>query len=292
MGHLTLLAEDVISALDRFPSDLEELILTTYAPHPEWEEYVKGRYSETKKKDRLTLGGPKPSSHMGSSGFPGGNAGGGGGAFGFDGEEAKAFGVGVGAGAGGKAGLGGGAGAGAGAVGGGVGRIAVDEAAMFPGLRLDETNADTFAPRTLASSLSSSSSSSKPSSKFEIEQGDIDGRRVINVGGVERKADVPEDVIGTSSPSRRNDGAGAGGTSDSSGSGVKGEFRRVGVDGGSRSSSGRNVIAGVRNTADFGPAVVNPLEDENEDEDEEKYGNSRTTHVSFSFPLLLVRNRD
>lgn len=262
MGHLTLLAEDVISALDRFPPDLSSQILNSYAPHPEWEEYIKGRYSETKKKDRLALGGPKPSSSLSSSSSTGG-----GGGFGFDGEpgfgvEAKAsFG-----------GAGTGMGAGGGVAGpGGVGRMAVDETAMFPGLRLDETNADTFAPR-LSPSPSSSAGGKPSSTKFEIEQGDIEGRGVINVGGVERRADVPEDIPGSSSSNSGNSSA------NSSGRGVKGEFRRVGFDddvGSSRSSSGRSVTAGVRNTADFGPSLP-----DDEDEDEEKYGNSRTTHFA------------
>jgi hypothetical protein len=225
MGHLTLLAEDVISALDRFPFDLQSLIYTSYTPQPEWEEYVKGRYSETKRKDRLVLGGPKPSSSMSSSGFSGSSFGEG------IGVETKA-------------------------PGGGVGRMAVDEAAMFPGLRLDETNADTFTPR-------SSSKGSLP--KIEIEQGDIEGI-TIGIGDVERKADVPEDV-GSS--------LGRGGSGE-----VRGEFRRIGFDGGSRSPSGRTVSTGVRNTADFGPPVVGGPEDEEDEDDEEKYGNSRTTHVS------------
>ncbi|KAF5357885.1 hypothetical protein D9756_001201 [Leucocoprinus leucothites] len=151
MGHLTLLAEDVISALDRFPPDLSSQILNSYAPHPEWEEYIKGRYSETKKKDRLSPGGPKPSSSLSSSSSTGG-----GGGFGFDGEPG--FGVEAKASFGG-AGTGMGAGSGVGGPG-GVGRMAVDETVMFPGLRLDETNADTFPPRLSPSS--SSSTGDKP----------------------------------------------------------------------------------------------------------------------------------
>ncbi|KXN91442.1 Extragenic suppressor of kinetochore protein 1 [Leucoagaricus sp. SymC.cos] len=257
MGHLTLLAEDVISAIDRFPTDLQTLIITSYAPRPEWEDYVKGRYSETKKKDRIALGGPKPSASVSSTGFSGsssGSGGGGNGVFGFDGDgvEAKAFGA--GAGVGGGVGVGGG---------GGIGRMAVDETAMFPGLRLDETNADTFAPR----------SSTKSSSRIEIEQGDIEGI-ASGPGGVERKADVPEDVGGSSSSSSssRSNGGGRSG-------GPTGEFRRIGFDGGNKSSSRRSAVAGVRNTADFGPSVVGGHEDEDE-EDEEKYGNSRTTHFA------------
>ena len=59
MGHLTLIAEDVLVTLDRYPPDLRE-ILVRYAPVPEWEEYVSGRYSETKERDTSLLGGGKP----------------------------------------------------------------------------------------------------------------------------------------------------------------------------------------------------------------------------------------
>ncbi|KAG6833098.1 hypothetical protein H0H87_011509 [Tephrocybe sp. NHM501043] len=59
MGHLTLMAEDVLSALEHFPPELR-LILITYAPSPGWDDYVVGRYNETKGKDQRQLGGGKP----------------------------------------------------------------------------------------------------------------------------------------------------------------------------------------------------------------------------------------
>ena len=59
MGHLTLISEDVIGALEHFPPDLR-LIVAQYAPQPDWDEYVSGRYRETKKKDTSLLGGGKP----------------------------------------------------------------------------------------------------------------------------------------------------------------------------------------------------------------------------------------
>lgn len=210
MGHLMLLAEDVITALDRFPSDLHTLILTTYAPQPQWEEYVKGRYTETKKKDRCALGGPKPSPSVTSYGFN----------VNVDADATGAL--------GGRGDFMGDAGTGEGKPDG-----------MFPGLRLDEAAADAFRNRP----------------KIEIEQGDVEG-----AGGGERKADVPEDV-GTSG-------------------GVRGEFRRAG----SESASG------VRNTADFGPApVLSRGRDEEDEDDEEKYGNSRTTHVC-SFMSFMIKS--
>ena len=59
MGHLTLISEDVISALDHYPPDLR-LSIGQYAPQPAWDDYVTGRYNETKKKDTSLLGGGKP----------------------------------------------------------------------------------------------------------------------------------------------------------------------------------------------------------------------------------------
>ncbi|KAI0256604.1 SIT4 phosphatase-associated protein-domain-containing protein [Lactifluus subvellereus] len=59
MGHLTLISEDVITALDHFPPDLKQVI-EEYAPQPAWDDYVRGRYNETKKKDTSLLGGGRP----------------------------------------------------------------------------------------------------------------------------------------------------------------------------------------------------------------------------------------
>jgi serine/threonine-protein phosphatase 6 regulatory subunit 3 len=59
MGHLTLISEDVIMALEHFPPDLKQII-EECAPQPAWDDYVRGRYKETKKKDTSLLGGGKP----------------------------------------------------------------------------------------------------------------------------------------------------------------------------------------------------------------------------------------
>jgi len=59
MGHLMLISEDVITAMARFPPDLR-LIIIQYAPEPEWDQYVTGRYNETKQEDTRLLGGGKP----------------------------------------------------------------------------------------------------------------------------------------------------------------------------------------------------------------------------------------
>jgi len=254
MGYLTLLTEEVISALDRFPQDLSTQITSLYAPQPEWEEYVKGRYSETKEKDAVALGGPRPNFSAPFSMSEGGG-------LGFDGEpgvsgygaEAKVSFAGVST----DIGTGGGAS--------GATRMKVDEAAVFSGLRLDETNPATFAPRTSVGSASS---------RIEIVQGNIEetgeeGGRMFNVGGVHRKADVPEDV---KSFSRRIPGVQNNDAGEDDGSGneyLQGGFRRVSFSGGSR--SGRSVVAGIRNTAELAS-----LDDEDEDEVED----GRTTRVS------------
>jgi serine/threonine-protein phosphatase 6 regulatory subunit 3 len=59
MGHLTQVAEDVIGALEHYPPNLR-LIIEQYAPQPAWQEYVTGRFNETKKRDSSLLGGGRP----------------------------------------------------------------------------------------------------------------------------------------------------------------------------------------------------------------------------------------
>ncbi|KZT39264.1 SAPS-domain-containing protein [Sistotremastrum suecicum HHB10207 ss-3] len=59
MGHITLISEDIVSALEHCPAELSER-LQGYIPQPEWTEYVQGRYLETKRKDAALLGGGKP----------------------------------------------------------------------------------------------------------------------------------------------------------------------------------------------------------------------------------------
>jgi len=65
MGHLTLISEDVIKVMDHSPPDLR-LIVKQYTPQPEWNEYVTGRYHETKAKDTSLLGGGKPAISLAS----------------------------------------------------------------------------------------------------------------------------------------------------------------------------------------------------------------------------------
>ncbi|KAG9051568.1 hypothetical protein FS837_004078 [Tulasnella sp. UAMH 9824] len=68
MGHLTLISEDIVSAFDHYPPDVID-ILSSYAPRPEWDQYVSGKYKETKDKDSSQLGGGKPVVGLGLAGF-------------------------------------------------------------------------------------------------------------------------------------------------------------------------------------------------------------------------------
>jgi hypothetical protein len=78
MGHLTLISEDVISALALYPTELSET-LARYCPQPQWDAYVSGRFKETKDRDSSQLGGGKPTLAamrlaMGSEAIPGPSA--------------------------------------------------------------------------------------------------------------------------------------------------------------------------------------------------------------------------
>ena len=75
MGHLTLISEDIVSAFEHYPPDLID-ILSMYAPRPEWDQYVSGKYKETKDKDTSQLGGGKPVLGLGLAGFPNNGPGG------------------------------------------------------------------------------------------------------------------------------------------------------------------------------------------------------------------------
>lgn len=66
MGHLTLISEDLISALEHYPEDLATE-LRKYAPRLEWDRYVEGGYRETKLRDTTLLGGGKPVITSGSA---------------------------------------------------------------------------------------------------------------------------------------------------------------------------------------------------------------------------------
>jgi len=62
MGHLTLMAVDIISALEKYPDDLLA-VLEPLLPQPAWDEYVIGAHAETQRMENIVLGGPRPQSY-------------------------------------------------------------------------------------------------------------------------------------------------------------------------------------------------------------------------------------
>lgn len=66
MGHLTLISEDVINALEHYPEDFASM-LRQFAPQPAWSHYVDGAYREAKNKDASLLGGGKPALPSGAN---------------------------------------------------------------------------------------------------------------------------------------------------------------------------------------------------------------------------------
>lgn len=59
MGHLILISDDIVAALEHYPHSLLEA-LSPYVPQPDWDNFVVGQYKETKERDLSQLGGGKP----------------------------------------------------------------------------------------------------------------------------------------------------------------------------------------------------------------------------------------
>jgi serine/threonine-protein phosphatase 6 regulatory subunit 3 len=60
MGHITLISEEIAAALEHhFPPELTARV-REHVPQPDWNDYVNGDLSETKRKDTSLLGGGKP----------------------------------------------------------------------------------------------------------------------------------------------------------------------------------------------------------------------------------------
>lgn len=60
MGHLTLMAVDIVASMERYPDDLLKIV-ESLLPQPDWYDYVHGSYSETQRTENMVLGGPRPS---------------------------------------------------------------------------------------------------------------------------------------------------------------------------------------------------------------------------------------
>jgi serine/threonine-protein phosphatase 6 regulatory subunit 3 len=66
MGHIALIAVDIIGALEKYPDDLLAIV-EPLLPQPAWEDYVHGTYAETQRIENIILGGPKPVSFLRNS---------------------------------------------------------------------------------------------------------------------------------------------------------------------------------------------------------------------------------
>lgn len=59
MGHIVLIAEEVVKFLSRSPPDLLDIVLP-HIPQPQWDTFVLGQLQETRARDAQPLAGGKP----------------------------------------------------------------------------------------------------------------------------------------------------------------------------------------------------------------------------------------
>lgn len=59
MGHIILIAEEIVKFLPRCKPDLAEKVLP-FVPQPAWDEFVAGQLQETRARDTQPLAGGKP----------------------------------------------------------------------------------------------------------------------------------------------------------------------------------------------------------------------------------------
>jgi SIT4 phosphatase-associated protein len=60
MGHLTLIAEEVLKLAERVPLERLDPIIVRKLSSKEWNEYVHGTLAETRTQDNAILGGVRP----------------------------------------------------------------------------------------------------------------------------------------------------------------------------------------------------------------------------------------
>lgn len=183
MGHLTLIAEEVVKFTERHPPELLSETVLDRVMSQEWINYVEGALAETRERDNAILGGVRPEVAMGNRAMGGGNLGG----------------VGL-------SGLGGNSGAGS---------SALAEAGLNGGIELSQDGGNGIGPFTISAGTLMSGFGS--SSDEEDEDGDGDEEDVnsevsgVSAGGFGEGGipgypgivDSPEDVImGSPEPMR------------------------------------------------------------------------------------------
>ena len=65
MGHLTLIAEEVVKFSDRHPNELLSQVVLDKVTSRQWSEYVENTLSETRERDNAILGGIPPNISVG-----------------------------------------------------------------------------------------------------------------------------------------------------------------------------------------------------------------------------------
>ena len=60
MGHLTLIAEEVVKFTERHPAEILSQSVMDKVLHPDWVDYVERTLSETRERDNAILGGVRP----------------------------------------------------------------------------------------------------------------------------------------------------------------------------------------------------------------------------------------
>ncbi len=65
MGHLTLVAEEVVKFSDRHPPELLSQVVLDKVTSQQWSEYVENTLSETRERDNAILGGVRPDMSLG-----------------------------------------------------------------------------------------------------------------------------------------------------------------------------------------------------------------------------------
>lgn len=60
MGHLTLIAEEVVKFSDRYPPELLSQAVLEKVTSRQWSDYVENTLSETRERDNAILGGARP----------------------------------------------------------------------------------------------------------------------------------------------------------------------------------------------------------------------------------------
>ncbi|RCI09936.1 hypothetical protein L249_8376 [Ophiocordyceps polyrhachis-furcata BCC 54312] len=73
MGHLTLIAEEVVKFTERHPPELLSEMVLDKVMSQDWINYVEGALAETRERDNAILGGVRPELAMGHRGSIGGN---------------------------------------------------------------------------------------------------------------------------------------------------------------------------------------------------------------------------